>query len=162
MKVVFACDHAGFELKQSLLAYVTSKGYEVEDMGAYEFVANDDYPDYIALASRIVSENPNETLGIIIGGSGQGEAIMANRFPNVRAVVFNGQYKPTDGRIVPFEVMTAREHNNANILSLGARFINEEEAIQAVDAFLTTRFSGDERHIRRLGKIEEVTKTIHG
>ncbi len=161
VKVIFACDHAGFGLKQTLVSHVKELGYEVEDMGAYEFVANDDYPDYIALAARVVSKKPDEYLGVVIGGSGQGEAIVANRFPNVRAVVFNGQYKPTDGRVVPPEVVTAREHNNANVLSIGARFISEAEARDAVEVFLRTPFLNEERHVRRLKKIDNITLTCH-
>jgi len=105
-----------------------------------------------------VSDSPEEAKGIIIGGSGQGEAIAANRFHGVRAVVFNGQYEPKDGREVPHEIEISRLHNDANILSLGARFLNDDEAKEAVRLWLTTPFSGDERHVRRLRKIEEITQ----
>ncbi|NBD73765.1 RpiB/LacA/LacB family sugar-phosphate isomerase [Patescibacteria group bacterium] len=155
MTVYFACDHAGFHLKEALVPFVRDELHlTVHDCGAHEYVEGDDYPDYCALAAQAVSEAPGDTRGIILGGSGQGEAIVANRFPHVRAVVFNGQYAPSDGREVPHEVETAREHNDANILSLGARFLNEEEAKSAVHTFLTTFFSGDERHRRRIKKIE--------
>ena len=156
MTIYFATDHAGFELKEALVPFVRDElGFDVEDLGAHEYVADDDYPDYCADAAKKVSEDPHEALAIILGGSGQGEAIVANRFPNVRAVVFNGQYAPNDERDIPHEVTTAREHNDANILSLGARFLNVSEAKEAVREFLTTPFSGDERHKRRIEKIEQ-------
>jgi len=155
MRIIFASDHAGYELKQVLVPFVESLGHDVEDVGARTFVEDDDYPDYVALAAREVSKRPEDTRAIVLGGSGQGEAIVANRFPRVRAVVFNGQYKPADGREVPQEIVTAREHNDANVLSLGARFLNEEEAKEAVKLWLETPFSGDERHLRRIQKIEQ-------
>jgi ribose 5-phosphate isomerase B len=95
-------------------------------------------------------------MAIVLGGSGQGEAIVANRFPHVRAVVFNGQYvSPDENRDIPNEIVLSREHNDANILSLGARFLSEEEAKNAVRLWLATPFSHDERHIRRIAKIEQ-------
>lgn len=153
--ILIASDHAGFELKQELIPFLRDMGYEVKDFGATEFNADDDYPDFIGPLAQEVSKSQGKIPGIIIGGSGQGEAIVANRFPHVRAVVFNGQYHPEGDRHVPLEVKTAREHNNANILSLGARFLSEAEAKEAVKTFLTVPFSEDERHIRRLEKIEK-------
>jgi ribose 5-phosphate isomerase B len=126
-------------------------GYEVVDKGAFKFDEGDDYPDYIIPVAKEISEmaTQNDTskiLGIILGGSGQGEAMCANRFPNVRAVVFYGG---------PIEIIKlSREHNDANILSIGARFVSEDEAKEAVKVWLETAFSGDERHIRRIKKIE--------
>ena len=149
-----ASDHAGFELKKEIILHLEKQGYNVTDHGAYELDETDDYPDYVKPAAEAVSADYTSR-AIILGGSGQGEAILANRFPNVRAVVFNGQYAPGD-REIPEEVITARQHNDANILSLGARFLNTEEALEAVDQFMETDFSGDERHIRRLAKIESV------
>lgn len=153
--ILIAADHAGFELKQTIILYLKDLGYEVKDFGANEFNADDDYPDFIIPLAKEISESGGVKQGIIIGGSGQGEAIVANRFRHVRAIVFNGQYHPEDNRIVPREIVTARHHNDANILSLGSRFINESEAKDAVKTFLTTPFSEDERHIRRLKKIDE-------
>ena len=161
MKIYFATDHAGFELKEALVAFVRDElGYEVEDLGAHEYVDNDDYPDYCAAAAQQVSDDPTNCMAVILGGSGQGEAIIANRFPQVRAIVFNGQYAPNDGRDIPHEITTAREHNDANILSLGARFLNIEEAKVAVREFLATPFSGDERHARRIEKIERYSNKL--
>jgi ribose 5-phosphate isomerase B len=129
--------------------------HEVVDHGAYEYDEEDDYPDFIASAAQAVSEDAEGgDRAIIFGGSGQGEAIVANRFTNVRAVVFNGQYEPIDGRDVPSEIVTARQHNDANVLSLGARFLSIAEVREAVEQFLETDFSGEERHIRRLMKID--------
>ena len=161
MKIIFATDHAGFLLKEELTSFVRSLGYEVEDLGTYSLDESDDYPDHIAPAARIVSEDSENNNAIILGGSGQGEAIIANRFPYVRAIVFNGQYDPKDGREVPEEIVISKEHNNSNILSLGARFLNREEAKEAVKTWLKTTFKGEERHLRRLKKIEDITKKLY-
>src|SRR5690554_5810955 len=142
MKVYLATDHAGFELKEELREHLLTQGVEVVDCGAYEYDAEDDYPDFIAEAARAVSENPDSTKAIVIGGSGQGEAIVANKFPNIRAVVFYGG---------PGEIVTlSREHNNANVLSLGARFVSPEEAKRLVEVWLSIPFEGVERHARRI------------
>ena len=159
--ILIASDHAGFELKQELLPFLRDLSYEVKDFGPYEFAAEDDYPDFIVPLAREISESGGMKTGIVIGGSGQGEAIVANRFRHVRAMVFNGQYQSDDKKEIrpaPLEVKTAREHNDANVLSLGARFISEADAKEAVKIFLTTPFSEDERHIRRLKKIDAAEK----
>ena len=155
MKVVFASDHAGFELKETLVHFVGTLGFETEDLGPFQYNAQDDYPDFMSKVAQAFSENPREIRGIIMGGSGQGEAIVANRFPNVRAVVFNGQYEPKDGRIVPDEIAISRTHNDANVLSLGARFLSESDARDAVKKWLETPFPEEERHLRRIKKIEQ-------
>lgn len=146
MIVYFASDHAGFELKNTLLAYVRDDlGFEVVDCGAPSYDADDDYPDFITLAAQAVSEAPDGHRAIILGGSGQGEAMCANRFKGVRAAVYYGGQ--------PEIVTLSREHNNANVLSLGARFLKEGEAKEAVHLWLTTEFSQDERHHRRIQKL---------
>ncbi len=147
MKIFLATDHAGFSLKESLLVFIKNLGHEVIDYGATVYDETDDYPDFIQKAAQSVSENPEEYRAVILGGSGQGEAIVANRFFGIRAVVFYGG----DIEIVKL----GREHNNANILSLGARFITEDDAKEAVKIFLGTPFSEDERHIRRISKIDK-------
>lgn len=140
--IYFAADHAGFDLKNTLLAYVRDElGYAVEDCGAHELAPEDDYPPIIADAARAVSNDPVGTRAIILGGSGQGEAIAANRHVNVRAAVYYGGN--------PEIVALSREHNNANILSLGARFLTEDEAKAAVALWLATPFSNEPRHQRR-------------
>lgn len=145
MIIYFASDHAGFALKNILLAYVRDElGYAVEDCGAFSYDEGDDFPDYVSLASQKVSKDPQNSKAIILGGSGQGEAMVANRYKGVRATVYYGG--------APEIVTLSREHNNANILSLGARFIQEDEALRVVALWLNTPFSGEERHIRRIAK----------
>jgi len=150
MKVIFASDHAGFVLKEELKAHVATLGYEVEDMGAHVYDANDDYPDVIAPAALAVAAQ-EQVRGIILGGSGQGEAMVANRIPGVRAVVYYGEPKGEHQERI---ITLSREHNDANILSLGARFLTSDEAKEAVTTWLATGFSSDERHARRIAKID--------
>jgi ribose 5-phosphate isomerase B len=148
MTIYFATDHAGFALKESLLAYVhDTLGYTVKDCGALERIEGDDYPEFIKVAAEAVSKNPHDARAIICGGSGQGEAIVANRFPNVRAALYYGSNLDI--------VSLSREHNDSNILSLGARFLSTDDAKEAVKLWLTTEFSNDERHVRRIAEIEE-------
>ena len=155
MKIYLGTDHAGFEMKEELKPFLEELGHEVIDQGASEYNENDDYPDFIVPVAQAVSSD-KESKGIILGGTGQGEAIAANRIKGVRAIVFNGQYEPHDGRIVPDEIIMSREHNDANILSLGARFLTVDEAKRAITKWLATPFSEDERHIRRLQKIDSL------
>lgn len=145
MKIFLGADHAGFELKEKISSYLKELGHEVEDMGAHTHEALDDYPDFIRPVAQAVSAHPGAK-GIILGGSGQGEAIVANRVSGVRAAVYYGGAVDI--------VVLSREHNDANILSLGARFIEEEEAKEVVKLWLDTPFSGDERHMRRIKKID--------
>lgn len=146
MKIYFATDHAGFELKNVLVEYVKSLGFDVEDCGAESFDKEDDYPDFIKLAAKAVSLDPVNSKAIVLGGSGQGEAIVSNRFPGVRAVVYYGGNQDI--------IKLSRQHNDANILSLGARFLTPDEAKEAVKLWLETPFSGEERHTRRIDKID--------
>jgi len=157
MTISFASDHAGYELKNLLLTYVRDElGYEVEDCGAYTLEPDDDYPDFISIAAEAVSTDPLERMAIVLGGSGQGEAVVANKFSGVRAGVFYGEpagpQRDADGAELGI-IASLRVHNNANILSLGARFLTLEAAKEAVKVFLTTDFSGEERHKRRIHKI---------
>jgi ribose 5-phosphate isomerase B len=149
-------DHAGFDLKEELMPFLQSLGYEVVDHGAYEYEEDDDYPDFIIPVAQAVSSDMERlSKGIVIGGSGQGEAIAANKFPNVRAVVWYGSSSQnSDGASSDNIIVLSREHNDANILSIGARFVSVEEAKEAVELWLETAFSGDERHVRRINKIE--------
>lgn len=146
MKIYIGSDHAGYELKEKLKEYIKELGHEVYDKGAFSLVPTDDYPDYIIPVAEAVAED-NESLGIVLGGSGEGEQISANKVDGVRAIEYYG------GNLEI--VQLGREHNNANILSLGARFVNEEEAKKAVKIFIETPFSNEERHINRINKIGE-------
>lgn len=148
MKIYIGSDHAGFSLKQELISFIEGLGHHVHDKGAHEFNETDDYSDFISLVAKEVSALPETVKGIVLGGSGQGEAIVANRFKGVRAAVYYGG----DLSIVKL----SREHNDANILSLGARFLTEHQAKEAVRMWLETNFSKEERHVRRIGKIDSM------
>ena len=155
MKIYIGTDHAGYVLKEKLVSSLNGEGYEVFDMGAFEYNEGDDYPDFVVPVARAVSKDPNGSKGIILGGTGEGEAIAANKFPHVRAVVDYGKSKP----VVDDEadiIVRSRQHNNANVLSLGARYFTEETMMEAVNLWLNTAFSEDERHIRRLAKIDAI------
>ena len=145
MKIHLATDHAGLDLKNSIKDHLIDNGHEVTDHGAYEYDALDDYPDFIFPCARAVASDPSSR-GIILGGSGQGEAMAANRIKGVRAAVFyNG----------PDEIVKlSREHNNANILSLGARFMSEEEIHDIIKLWFDEPFEGG-RHQRRIEKLDE-------
>ena len=145
MRIYLGSDHAGFELKEKLKVFLSEKGYQVEDKGALKYDSEDDYPDFIRPVAEAVSREP-ESRGVVLGGSGQGEAIVANRFKGIRAVVYCGGSTKI--------VKLSREHNDANILSLGARFISEEKAKKAVELWLSTSFKGG-RHQRRIEKIDK-------
>jgi len=147
-----ASDHAGFALKQEILAWLTDKGISVKDHGAYEFEAQDDFPDFISLAAQAVSRASLTTGAIIFGGSGQGEAMLANRFSNVRATVFYGG----DLEIIKL----GREHNDSNVLSIGARFVSADLVKHAIELWLKTDFNQDEKYKRRNQKIEKITKEL--
>lgn len=158
MHIYFAGDHAGFELKAKLTDFLLSLGYEVEDVGPHTYNPEDDFPDYVIPLAQKVAYNPG-SFGIITAASGQGEAMCANRFKGVRAVVYYGpvSQSQTDasGKVLDLLVST-RQHNDANVLSLGARFMNEEEVKEAVRVFLETPFSNDERHVRRIKKMDSL------
>ena len=144
MKIHLATDHAGLELKNAIKDYLKGKGHEVTDHGALEYDAQDDYPDFIFPCARAVAADP-ESRGIILGGSGQGEAMAANRIKGVRAAVYYGS---------EWEIARlSREHNNANVLSLGARFISEQEIYDIIETWLDEPFEGG-RHQRRIDKLD--------
>ncbi|HEY0221055.1 MAG TPA: RpiB/LacA/LacB family sugar-phosphate isomerase [Candidatus Paceibacterota bacterium] len=149
MKIYIGSDHAGFEMKKALIEYLKSLPHESYDCGPGEYNHDDDYPDYISKVAKEVSDDP-ESFGIVIGFSGQGEAIVSNRFSNVRCALFYGG---------PKHILTlSREHNDANMLSLGVNFITTAEAKKAVELWLHTKFTGEERHVRRIKKIEKYSR----
>lgn len=149
MKIYIASDHGGYKMKEELKKFLKDSGYEVEDLGNTAFDPSDDYPDFVfPLALRVASANTadgqgEQVFGIVIGRSGNGEAIAVNKVKGIRAVVCLNEKM----------AQKARLDNDANVLSLGADYINTQTAKKIVDAFLTTSFSGEERHKRRLGKI---------
>lgn len=158
-KVYFAADHAGFALKNALLEHVRTMGYEVEDFGAFDSHPDDDYPSYVSLLAKRIALEPHAR-GIAIGGSGQGEAMCANRTPGVRAAVFYGPMRVSAALEIEGgrsedgydTIRLPRRHNDANILSIGARFVSGAEATEAVRIFLATPFSDSPRHARRLAQ----------
>ena len=154
--VHLGADHAGFYLKEAIANYLRKLNYEVIDHGAHVYDKFDDYPDFISPVGRAVSDQPNGVKGIVFGGSGQGEAMVANQFPNVRAVVFYGNKIFQNSDIIKL----SRQHNDANVLSLGARFLTTSEAKQAVKTWLTTPFSEDYKHIRRIKKTEKILREV--
>lgn len=155
-KIFIGTDHAGFVIKESLVPYMEKMGYEIVDFGNFKYDDTDDYVDFITPVAKAVALNPESSRGIILGGSGQGEAIVANRFPNVRAIVYYGDagFFQTD------IIKLGREHNDSNILSIGARFIDVETAKKVVKKWLETKFTGEDRHTRRIKKIEAVSREI--
>lgn len=151
MRIFISSDHAGFELKRFLAERLSLAGHEVKDLGPKSFEPEDDYPDMIALVAKEISRDPSSgAKGIVIGGSGQGEAIAANKFYGVRAAAYYGGNTDI--------VRLSREHNDANVLSLGARFLSPNDAFDAVKLWLATPFSGDDRHKRRIQKLFNLGK----
>ncbi|MDR4509628.1 MAG: ribose-5-phosphate isomerase [Candidatus Brocadiaceae bacterium] len=149
MKIFIGTDHAGFELKEELKRFLEDSGCEVKDLGAYEFNDTDDYPDFIFPVVEAVAKDIARGLdsrGIVIGGSGQGEAIVANKVKSIRAAVVYDEYS----------AKMSREHNDANIISLGSRTLDISKAKQLVKLWLETPFSNEERHIRRIEKIKAI------
>lgn len=163
MKIYIGSDHTGYEIKEKLKAYLAELGlgYEVVDKGAFKYDADDDYPDFIRPVAEAVAAESN-SFGILLGGSGQGEAMCANRMKGVRAAVFYSPALPKESIDIkgqkstdPFEIVKlARIHNNANILSLSVRFLTEDEIKFAVELFLSTKFLNEERHERRIKKLD--------
>lgn len=142
MKIHIASDHAAFELKQKFVTYLQEKGYEVIDHGAHEYDPLDDYPDTCIPCAEAVAADP-DSLGVVLGGSGNGEQIAANRVAGIRAAL-------------AWNIETAklaRQHNNAQIVSIGGRMHTEAEALAILDAFITEPFSDDARHQRRIDKM---------
>jgi ribose 5-phosphate isomerase B len=148
MRIFLGSDHAGFELKQHLVDRLKELGHEPVDAGPQAYDAADDYPPYVMRAAKAAADEPG-SLGIVIGGSGNGEVIAANKVPGVRAaLVWNEQ-----------TAALARQHNDANVISLGARMHSPEDATRFVELFVSTPFSNDPRHVRRIEMIGDFEKT---
>ena len=140
-RVFVGTDHAGYELKEHLKKALSGYGHDVVDCGAFEYDADDDYPAFcVDAATRAVAESG---VGVVLGGSGNGEQMAANKVPGARAALC---WTPEIARL-------ARQHNDANVCSLPGRFVSEDEAVDIVRTFLGTAFTGDERHVRRIGQI---------
>ena len=142
MKVHLAADHGGFELKEKIKGWLGEWGHEATDHGAFRLDQADDYPDFVMPAAKAVAKD-QKSLGVVLGRSGNGEAIVANKVKGVRAAV---------GVNVEM-ARKAREHNDANVLALGGDYVSEAEAKEIVRTFLETPFSSDERHVRRIEKV---------
>jgi ribose 5-phosphate isomerase B len=148
MRIHIGSDHAGLELKNELLANLVNSGHDVTDHGPYEYDALDDYPDFCIPAAQAVAKDPT-SLGVVIGGSGNGEQISANKVKGIRAVL-------------AWSIETAKlgkEHNNANVVSIGGRMHTIDQCKEIIDAFIATPFSNDERHIRRINKMSKFEET---
>jgi ribose 5-phosphate isomerase B len=164
MKVYLATDHVGFELKEKAKVFLRKEGFDVEDCGAYSYEKYDDYPDFISKAAEAVSKDPINNRGIVFGGSGQAEMMVANKFKGVRCALFYTAVAPVRAADITGRMSTdlyemirlTREHNDANMLSLGVRFITDDEALKVVKLWLNSPFPGDERHVRRINKIKEI------
>lgn len=148
MTIHLAADHAGFKLKEVIKEWLVENDYKIKDHGAFSYNKDDDYPDFVKLAAREIAsaaKRLRNDKGIIIGGSGQGEAMIANRYPSVRAVVYYGP---------PIKVIKlSRDHNDANVLALAGFFLSQKEALAAVKLWLKMPFSNATRHKRRIKKI---------
>jgi ribose 5-phosphate isomerase B len=148
VRVYLGSDHAGFELKARLIQWLSSVGHEPVDCGPSAYDPEDDYPVYVLRAAKGVAADPG-SLGIVLGGSGNGEQIAANKVPGIRAAV-------------AWTIETAqlaREHNDANVLSLGAKMYSDDDALEFTKVFVQTPFSGVPRHARRLAEVAEFEKT---
>ncbi|MEK7537286.1 MAG: RpiB/LacA/LacB family sugar-phosphate isomerase [Patescibacteria group bacterium] len=179
--IYLAADHRGYQLKERIKEWLKEWRYEFQDMGAFEYNQDDDYPDFVHRAAQKVSENPEQDKAIILGGSGQGEAMVANRYKGIRAAVFYGPSFETGapkswrweswllvlgggGSLGVAEgiiyekfkeiIKMSREHNNSNVLSLGASFLHEKTAKGLIKLWFETSFSNEERHKRRIEKID--------
>lgn len=159
MKIYIGSDHTGYEQKKEIINYFSELGYEVVDKGAFSYKEGDDYPDFVIPVAESVASN-GDGIGVVLGGSGQGEAMCANKVKGVRAMVFYGEEVPQEpvdisGRrsVDSFEIIKlARKHNNANVLSLATRFLSLDEMKFAIELFISTEFENDGRHIRRINK----------
>ena len=161
MKIAITTDHAGFEALKELKTYLESLGHECIEYGPTVFDAEDDYPEFMFPAARAVAAGECER-GVIMGGSGQGEAMAANRIAGVRAALFYGPVTAkaavdADGTLSddPYEIVKlSRQHNDANVLSLSGRFLTLDEMKTALKLWLETPFSGAERHARRIPQMK--------
>lgn len=148
MKIHIATDHAGLEFKDKLHQHLSQQGHDVVDHGAFDYDPDDDYPPFVIKAAEAVISDQSEgveALGVVFGGSGNGEQIAANKVRGIRAALV---WNEATAKL-------AREHNNANIISIGARQHSEDEVLSLIDTFIAEPFPGDERHVRRISQITD-------
>jgi len=148
MKIALGCDHAGFDLKEKVVGYIEVLGHEVLDVGAHQYDAADDYPDYARYVGQAIQHSQAER-GIIVCGSGVGASVAANKMKGVRAALCHDTYTARQGV----------EHDDMNVLCIGGRVIGQSLAEDVVRAFLGAAFSGEERHQRRLDKVIAIEKS---
>jgi ribose 5-phosphate isomerase B len=148
MRIHIGSDHAGLEFKGKIIAHLQAKGHDVVDHGPHNFDPLDDYPVFCIPTAEAVAREPG-SLGIVLGGSGNGEQIAANKVKGIRsALVWSKEM-----------AVLAREHNNANVISIGGRMHTEEFCLELVDTFIATPFPGDERHVRRINLLSKYEET---
>lgn len=145
MRISIACDHAGFDLKEHIKAFLAAEGHEIQDLGAYGKTAPDDYPDFAEALANVIREGGCDK-SILLCGSGVGASVAANKIPGIRAGLCHDTYSAHQGV----------EHDNMNMLVLGGRVIGEAMAEELVNAYVAAKFSGEARHVRRLGKIRAI------
>lgn len=148
MRVHLGSDHAGFDVKQDLATALAERGHDVVDHGPYAYDALDDYPPFCLATGEAVAADPG-SLGVVLGGSGNGEQMAANKVDGVRAALV---WSSDIARL-------AREHNDANVMSVGARMHPMADVLAFVETFLSTPFSGDERHLRRIGQLTDYERS---
>jgi len=151
MRIAIASDHAGFDLKRELIPYINSLGQEVSDLGPYAYVPGDDYPDFAEALGLAVTEGKADR-GVLVCGSGVGASVAVNKILGIRAAVCHDTYSAHQGV----------EHDDMNVLVMGSRIIAIELAKELVRSFLGARFSGEERHVRRLGKVKAIEARFCG
>ncbi len=151
MVIYIGADHRGFDMKESIKAFLAEGGWSVDDVGAKEKVADDDYVDYAATVGERVSQNPTESRGILICGSGVGVDVTANKYYGVRSVL----------AMSPDHALASRQDDDTNVLSIGADFVDVGTAKKIVSVWLQTPFSGEERHKRRLNKLAQIDNTLN-
>lgn len=149
MLIYFGADHRGFALKNSLKDFVSSLGYQLEDLGNTSYDESDDYPDFASLVAKKIALD-GESRGILMCGSGVGMSVVANKFPRVRAAL----------AVSVDQIAHARKNDDVNILVLDADYLNEKDASEIVKAFLNTKFGEEERCVRRLKKVEEIESSV--
>lgn len=148
--IYLAADHAGFEHKAAIMAWLVNEKYDIVDMGATTYDMNDDFPDFIMAAAAAVSAAPGSRAAIVFGGSGQGEAMAANRYTGVRATVYYGGNEDI--------ISLSREHNDANVLSIGARFVSIDETKRVIWTWLHLATNSDDKYARRNRKIDSIAR----